>query len=324
MNPEIESAFLEAKDLIKYIKDNNLSVEEETETRKIIIEIIKLLLTSSLVEKDQKRVLQIILTKLYRWTPYLPEFSGVEDLPFLMKQITKSFEILMSKGIKELKIKYFMNNGQFKIDEKKPLEISLEEAITSIETFPTLEEYNNNLIGFINQKNERIHFTRLEKNVWLLDVPSQAALASGIGLSDDSLKTEAVKELVRNFFTDINCMKNLKEKLELTETILSILEKEKQLQKELSKEEIMDLMQINADETDYYIHLLTSQEGYEEEDVPRLQEKAKYMFKSLLEPNLYESIIRLGMDFFTAQKVGHYLIDIGWIEDFPNLPISKN
>ena len=121
MNPEIESAFIEAKDLIGYIKDNDLSVEEETETRKIIIEIIKLLLTSSLVEDDQKRVLQIILTKLYRWTPFIPEFSGVEDLPLLLAQITSSFEILMSSElVDELNISYFMNNGEFKVEEQKP------------------------------------------------------------------------------------------------------------------------------------------------------------------------------------------------------------
>ena len=53
-----------------------------------------------------------------------------------------------------------------------------------------------------------------------------------------------------------------------------------------------------------------------------LKQKARYVFKKLPDPNLYELIVNLGMDFYTAKKVGKYLLDIGWVGVFPRLPVA--
>ena len=108
---ELQEAFREATELIQYISKNKLSIKEESDTRKILIEIVKLLLGSKEVDPDTKRIIQLILTKLDRWTPFIHDFSGVDDLPVLMGQIVSSFEILMSEEeAGELFISYFMNN----------------------------------------------------------------------------------------------------------------------------------------------------------------------------------------------------------------------
>ncbi len=321
---EIKSAFQEAQELIQYISNNKLSIEEETETRKILIEIVKLLVSSREIADDQKRIMQIILTKLYSWTPYLHEFSGVQDLPLLIKQIVSSFDILMSKGVPgELNIKCFMNNINQIIEEDSPKIITLSKILETLEGFPTLEEYNNNLLGIVNDNRDCINFTRLEKDKWLIDLRSQGGIEELVSLSDDSLSTQTVKEIVKNFYTDINSTKNLKKQLEITEKIMDILRFEIDQQHSISKTDLVEQLGFSEEDATLYLELLNNPVEYDEREIPILKEKVKYVYKKLLEPNLYGVIYNLGMDFYTAKKVGKYLVDIAWITQFPRHPTIR-
>jgi hypothetical protein len=321
---DIKAAFQEAKELIQYLSGSKLSLEEETDTRKILIEIVKLLVSSREIEDALKRILQIILTKLYRWTPHIKEFSGVEDLPVLMNQIVSSFDILMSEEITgELIINYFMNNIDLTIEEPSPTVISLSEILEIIEKFPTLEQFNNNLIGIINQRGDCINFTRLETDNWLIDLRSQGGVEDLVTLSDDSLSTETVMEIVKNFYTNIDSTKDLKKQLEVTEKVMEILRLEMELNTQISEEELVQNLSFTYEDAEFYLKLIKDSIDYEERDVPILKQKVKYVYRKLLTPNLYEVIYNLGMDFYTAKKVGKYLVDIGWVTEFPRSPTMK-
>ena len=145
-----------------------------------------------------------------------------------------------------------------------------------------------------------------------------------VSLSDDTLSTEAVKEIVDSFFTNIDVMKDLKKKLELTDTIKQILKYE------IDTTEISDIDQVSESlsmlpgDLAHCLDLMNNSISYEEHEIPFLKQKAKYVFEKIKDPNLYELIVNLGMDFYTAKKVGKYLLDIGWINIFYRIPILDN
>jgi len=321
---EIISIFQQIKEAVSFLKDNEISLEEETSYRDLIIEATKHLITNKGVDTAQKRILQIILTKLYSWNPFLKDFMGVGDLPVLIGQIFNTIDILISTDeIQEISIKYFKDDGEECIDEDSPIAITLKDALDIIDKFPTLEEYKGNLIGFFNDKGAGVNFIRREKNVWLLDIPPQEGDDEFyVSLSDDTLSNESVKELMDSFFTNIDVMKDLRKKLELTDIIKQILNYEIE-SKDISNIDVVSTaLNILPGDTEDYLALLNNSTTYEEHELPFLKQKAKYAFEKLLEPNLYEFIVNLGMDFYTAKKVGKYLLDIGWINEFHRIPIT--
>lgn len=320
---EVISIFQDIKDAVSFIKENELSLEEETSYRDLIIEATKHLITNKGADPTQKRILQIILTKLYSWSPFLKDFSGVGDLPVLIGQIFDTIDILISTDeIHEISVRFFKDDGKENIDEDSPIEISLADALDEIDKFPTLEEYKGNLIGFFNERGAGVNFIRREPNVWLLDIPAQDDDDMFyVSLSDDTLSTEAVKEIVDSFFTNIDVMKDLKKKLELTDTIKQILKYE------IDTTEISDIDQVSESlsmlpgDLAHCLDFMNNSILYEEHEIPMLKQKAKYVFEKIKDPNLYELIVNLGMDFYTAKKVGQYLLDIGWINIFYRIPI---
>ena len=248
---------------------------------------------------------------------------GVGDLPVLIRQIFNTIDILISTDeIQEISIKYFKDDGEECIDEDSPISITLKDALDVIDQFPTLDDYKGNLIGFYNDKGAGVNFIRREINVWLLDIPPQEGDDEFyVSLSDDTLSTEAVKEIVNSFFTDINVMKDLRKKLELTDIVKQILTYEIESGEMSDIDVISTALNMLPGDTEDYLALLNNSTAYEEREIPLLKQKAKYAFEKLLDPNLYELIVNLGMDFYTAKKVGKYLLDIGWINEFHRIPI---
>ncbi|MHA1149240.1 MAG: hypothetical protein ACTSR8_13455 [Promethearchaeota archaeon] len=318
------NAFQEAKDLIFYIKDREITLEEETSVREVLIDKVKILLTLEDMDPDEKKIVHIILTKLYAWNPFLADFRGVGELPTLIHQITSTLDILIeTEEVSELLIKYYKDDGKESIEESSPVNIQLETALEQIENLPSIEQYKGNIIGFINDKGDNIYFIRQEEDMWMIDLPFSEDDDYSHMMSDDSLSTKAVQEIVSAFFTEPDVMKTLRKRLALTEHMKQILTLEQQIGHFANADEISTNLGIDLEEAQNYITLLINSTDYEEREIAMLKQKARYVFKKLPDPNLYALIVNLGMDFYTAKKVGKYLIDIGWISVFPRFPVSK-
>jgi len=98
-------------------------------------------------------------------------------------------------------LKYYKDDGKESINETKPTESSIENALKAIDAFPTIE---GNFIGFINEKDETIQFHKNEEDAWVLDVPVVENGYFIYSLKDDDLTTEKVKIIVKKFFLGEN------------------------------------------------------------------------------------------------------------------------
>jgi len=98
-------------------------------------------------------------------------------------------------------LKYYKDDGKECINGTNPKEISIENALEEIETFPTTE---GNFVGFINEKDETIQFHKNEGDAWVLDVPVVENGYFIYSLKDDDLTTEKVKSIVKKFFLGEN------------------------------------------------------------------------------------------------------------------------
>ena len=107
-------------------------------------------------------------------------------------------------------MKFYKDDGKESISGDSPKEISLDAFIKEVEKIP--QSYEDNFIGLINDKDETIQFIRLEQDLWLTDVPVLRGNTYLYSLEDDSLTTEKVKQISRNFFsgTDWKSLCNLK------------------------------------------------------------------------------------------------------------------
>ena len=98
-------------------------------------------------------------------------------------------------------MKYYKVDGKEDIDEVKPRESSIENALNEIDAFPVTE---GNFIGFVNEKDETIQFHRNEEDAWVLDLPVVENGYFIYSLQDDDLTTEKVKSIVKKFFLGEN------------------------------------------------------------------------------------------------------------------------
>ncbi len=98
-------------------------------------------------------------------------------------------------------MKYYKEDGKERINETKPIEISIEKALEEIDAIPIAE---GNFIGFINEKDETIQFHKNEQDAWVLDVPVVENGYFVYSLKDDDLTTERVKSIVQKFFLGEN------------------------------------------------------------------------------------------------------------------------
>lgn len=81
---------------------------------------------------------------------------------------------------------------------EKPIEITLENAIKEIDKFPTINEYENGFLNFLNGENQ-ISFMRNDKNNWTLIVHIPKDL-----LISHNLNIKKVKNILKEFFNDKN------------------------------------------------------------------------------------------------------------------------
>ena len=85
------------------------------------------------------------------------------------------------------------------IDQREKIAINLEKALKEIDSFPTKEHYRNGILGFINDKGEKIQLFRFGPNEWLIDVPLLQAEKPPYAYQDDEVTTTILKEVIKRF-----------------------------------------------------------------------------------------------------------------------------
>ncbi len=118
-------------------------------------------------------------------------------------------------------------------------------------------------------------------------------------------------------------MLNLADIKEKTKNIKQILIVENENQKEITKADLVRDLNLNIDDAEKYIDLLNSSISYTTSEIPTLKSNAEDLIKKLAQPTLYDLIVDLGYNFDTAKKIGQYLIEEGWINEFPRISIKK-
>ncbi|MFX1589154.1 MAG: toll/interleukin-1 receptor domain-containing protein, partial [Promethearchaeota archaeon] len=116
-------------------------------------------------------------------------------------------------------------------------------------------------------------------------------------------------------------LKNLRDPEETSRNIRSILEFEFKNQRAITKAEMVNQLNIEISETDYYTNLLSSTINYEASETPDLERLGTKILKKFINPSLYDLIIQLEYDYKLAFKIGKFLLDRGFIKQFRNYPL---
>ncbi len=332
ISQDIVSTIKDIKEKVFVLKNDSLDAQERSKIRDILINKVKYLVVHQDLGETQKKFTQLILTKLFAWSPFHSKLSDVGNLPSVVEDLFNSAEGIapgqripaqQESILPILSIKYYKNDGKEIIEDSSPIAISLIDALKQIQSFPSLEQFKGSLIGFINPKGETINLIRRDDKFWMLDIPFSEEDEYSQSLNDSSLTNEGVKELISMFFNEADGMNQIRRKLMITEQIKAILILELKLKRTVTTSEITEKLQYNETDSKKLVDLLNATIPYEPYEIELLKLKAAETFSKLLDPNLYEMIANLGYDFYTAKKVGKYLLDSGWIKDLLRIPLKK-
>ena len=97
-------------------------------------------------------------------------------------------------------MKLFKDDGKQSINGDSPVEVTLDDVFAEIDIFPTEDEYEGGFMGLINDNGETIQFLKLEKDIWLIDIPIVKDGKYRYSLQDGNLITEKVKEIIKKYF----------------------------------------------------------------------------------------------------------------------------
>lgn len=84
-------------------------------------------------------------------------------------------------------------------------QVTLEEALDFLRSFPTGEKTVENFIGFVRENNDTIQFVHVTQDEWFLDIPLQDPSTqtwNKITLQLENVSTAAVNRIISHFFTD--------------------------------------------------------------------------------------------------------------------------
>jgi len=87
-----------------------------------------------------------------------------------------------------------------------------------------------------------------------------------------------------------------------------------------SKLELVRDLNLKIDQALKTLELINAPINYEISELKYLRFLAEKVINNLDHPSLYNVMQVLNMDFFTARKLGKYLIDEGWLTEFPDIP----
>ena len=128
--------------------------------------------------------------------------------------------------------------------------------------------------------------------------------------SADLFNFEEIKEIA------FEKLKNLRDPKETLTIIKKILEFEFENQRDITKAEMVNQLNIEISDTEYYEDLLTEPVTYDESEINNLNTLGTKILKKFIKPTLYHLIIELGYDLKIAKKIGKFLKDGGFITEF--------
>ena len=121
----------------------------------------------------------------------------------------------------------------------------------------------------------------------------------------------------------IEKLKNLRDPEATQRIVKKILEFEYDNQRNIAKAEMVTQLNIDISETDYYENLLSNPVNYGSSEIPELEDLGAKILIEFIQPTLYDLIITSNYDLETAQKIGKFLINGGFIEDFRKYPLIE-
>ncbi|MHA1756643.1 MAG: WD40 repeat domain-containing protein [Promethearchaeota archaeon] len=108
------------------------------------------------------------------------------------------------------------------------------------------------------------------------------------------------------------------QKDENTEKIIKILEFQLENDRLPTKMELLKEFSFSFEEIEHYLDILKKPiKKWKSISITNIKQKAEKILKELEKPNLLELMVKFGLSFQEARSMGKFLIDNGWIEDFP-------
>jgi hypothetical protein len=118
-------------------------------------------------------------------------------------------------------------------------------------------------------------------------------------------------------------LKNIRDPEKTHEIVKKILEFEAENQRSITKAEMVNQLNIEISETEYYEDLLAKPVTYEDSEINNLQTLGTRILKENMEPTLYYLVSELGYKLKTAKKIGSYLMDANFISHFSDYPLKE-
>ncbi|MHA2283823.1 MAG: toll/interleukin-1 receptor domain-containing protein [Promethearchaeota archaeon] len=118
-------------------------------------------------------------------------------------------------------------------------------------------------------------------------------------------------------------LKNLRDPDKERRDIKKILEFEYENQKEISKTEMVTHLNIEISDTDYYLKLLMNPVDYASSEIENLEQISSKILKEISESTKYDLVVTLNYELETAQKIGKFLLDQGFISHFRDYPLRE-
>lgn len=140
-----------------------------------------------------------------------------------------------------------------------------------------------------------------------------------ISLYDNKILENESKCIVNG----ISKLKELSCKKRVLKNLVKILQIEKQNQKIITKKEMIKDIGLEIEEISYYNDLLQLKMHYDVKELIVIKEIAQKIMTQIENPTLSELVVTFGLDFYTAKKVGQYLLDQGIINKFPRILMDE-
>lgn len=118
-------------------------------------------------------------------------------------------------------------------------------------------------------------------------------------------------------------LKNLRDPEITLTNVKKILEFEFENQKDISKAEMVNQLNLEISETDYYENLISNPIVYDHSEINKLENLGTKILKEFIKPSLYHLVNQLGYDLITAKKIGKFLKDGSFITEFRNFPLRE-
>ncbi len=110
---------------------------------------------------------------------------------------------------------------------------------------------------------------------------------------------------------------------EFTKLIKKVLIFEFNNQRLISKSEMIKELSFTIDEVNLYYKMIEEKYSYNKIEKPKLKDLAENVLKVFPSPTLYDLIVTYNLYYKKAKKLGKYLLEEGWINEFSKFPLKE-